>query len=109
MKIHCECGKILHDQADNLPHMAHFIPDEDWLGVLEAMDQVVSDVAARRLTVEAAQMAVRRVQVQASRHMYQCDKCGRLFVDDRQRNANIYDPVSDKDSKQILRGRDQAA
>ena len=103
MKIRCECGEIISDQTDYLPYKAHFISDQDWFGVFDAIDRIISDVAAGRMTTDEAQMAVRRTHLTASRQMYQCSKCGRLLLDDLQRKINIYAPTSDADSRQILR------
>lgn len=109
MKMRCECGEIITDQTDNLPYKAHFIPDQEWFGMFDAMDRVITDVAAGRTSTEDAHLAILRAHLAASRHMYQCRKCGRLIVADRQRNMNIYSPTSDADSREILRSRDHAA
>jgi hypothetical protein len=103
MKTRCECGETITDQTDYLPYKAHFISDQDWFGVFDAIDQIVSEVATGRMTIDDAQTAVRRTHLTASRHMYQCGKCGRLLVVDLQRKVNIYAPTSDTDSRQILR------
>jgi hypothetical protein len=108
MKMRCECGKIITDQTDYLPYKAHFICDQDWFGVFDAIDQIVSDVGAGRMTVDDAQTAVRRTHVTRSRHMYQCSTCGRLLVDDLQRKTNFYAPTSETDSKQILKSHENA-
>jgi hypothetical protein len=104
----CECGKTIYGQTENVPYKAHFISDQDWFGVFDAIDQIVSDVASGRMTVDDAQMAFRLVHVRASRSMYQCGQCGRLLVYDLQHNANIYAPTSTEDSRQILTSRDTA-
>src|SRR6266511_3646463 len=109
MKMRCECGEIISDQTDCLPNKAHFIADQDWFGVFNAIDQIVSDVAAGSMTADDAQTAVRRTHLTASRQMYQCSKCGRLLVADLQHNMNIYAPTSDTDSRQILSSHDPAA
>ena len=93
MKLRCECGEIISHQTDYLPYKAYFIADQDWFGVLDAIDQIVSDVAAGRMTVDDAQRLIRCAHVAASRHMYQCGKCGRLLVDDLQRKTNRFSGV----------------
>jgi hypothetical protein len=108
MKMRCECGEIISHQTDNLPYKAHFIADQDWFSVSDAIDQIISDVASGRTTVDAAQTAFRVVHNKEKRTMFQCSKCGRLLVADWQRNRNIYAPTSDTDSRQILRGHDNA-
>ena len=106
MKLRCECGEIIADQTDFLPYKAHLIADQDWFGVFDALDKIVSDVADARLTVDEAQTALRNTLSSESREMYQCGKCGRLLVHTLQGNTNIYAPTSDEDSRHILRSRD---
>jgi hypothetical protein len=105
MKMHCECGAIITDQTDDLPYKAYFVPDQDWIGFTDAIDQIVSAVATGNMTTHDAEAAVSRVHLTKSRTMYQC-KCGRLLVADVQGKMNIYAPTSDADSRQILRSRE---
>jgi hypothetical protein len=104
MKITCACGHLIVDGTDQLPHKAHLIPDQDYFGFLNGIDAVIDDVHAGRITPHDAYMAVRHAH--ASRLTWQCSKCGRLYVDDRQHKLNIYVPASTQDSKEILRSRD---
>lgn len=99
---------MISDHTDCLPYKAHFVADQDWFGVFDALDQIVADVAAGRMTADDAQTAVRRACVKASRQMYQCGKCGRLLVADLKHNLHSYAPSSDTDGRQILRGQDPA-
>ncbi|PWU09791.1 MAG: hypothetical protein C5B50_26710 [Verrucomicrobia bacterium] len=109
MKMRCECGEIISDNTDYLPYKAFLIADEDWFGVADAIDEITSEVASGRTTILAAETAVRVVLNKKSRTMYQCSKCGRLLVADWQHNRHIYAPISDADSRQILRGHDKVS
>jgi hypothetical protein len=109
MKMCCECGEIIGDQMDNLPFKAHFIPDQEWFKMFEPIDRVLAVVAAGRSSTDDAHMAILRTLLSASRHMYQCGKCGRLLVADRHRNMNIYAPTSAEASRTILASHNHAA
>ena len=109
MHMRCECGEIVVDGADDLPHKAHFIPNQDWFRVFEAVDKVLYDVSAGAMSMSDAKMAVRRAHLVASRTMWQCGNCGRLLVSDCHRNVNAYAPTSESDSKEILKSHDLVA
>ncbi len=104
MKIECECGHLIVDQTDKLPFKAHLVPDQEWFRFLDAMDVLIDDVSAGKLRPQEASMAVRRAW--PSRTAWQCSNCGRLYIDDRQHELNVYLPAAAKDSKEILRSRD---
>jgi hypothetical protein len=108
MRVRCECGEMITDGTDGLPYKAHFIPDEDWFGIFEAMDKVLVEVREGRLAMNDAQMAVRRLHLVASRKMWQCTNCGRLLVSDPRRHLNTYQPISDAESKEILKSDENA-
>jgi hypothetical protein len=105
MKIDCPCGASIRDQTDNLPDKAHLITDQEWFPTFDAIDKVIDDVIAKRTDADAAYIAIRRILGSAARHVYQCRACGRLFVDDQQRQLHPFAPASDKTPKEILRSR----
>jgi hypothetical protein len=106
MKIRCQCGAMIRDQTDNLPHKGHLIPDQEWLPVYDGIDVVIDDLAAGRVDAETASMKIRSILGNASRHVYQCKECGRLLVDDRQRQLHTFAPASADMCKEILRSRE---
>jgi hypothetical protein len=106
MKISCDCGATISDQADSLPQKGHLIPDQEWFPVCDGIDAIINDVAARRTEAEAAAMQVRSILITAARLTYQCRECGRLFVDDRQHQLQTFVPASTETSREILRSRD---
>ena len=106
MKISCDCGAVISDQADSLPQKAHLIPDQEWFPVFDGIDVVIDEVAAGRIDAEAAYMKIRSTLGAAARHVYQCKQCGRLFVDDRQRQLQMFAPASTETSSEILSSRD---
>lgn len=106
MKISCDCGATISDQADSQPQKGHLIPDQEWFPVCDGIDAVINEVAARCTNAEAAAMQVRSILVTAARLACQCRECGRLFVDDRQHQVHTFAPASNETSREILRSRD---
>jgi hypothetical protein len=66
MKIECPCGALIHDSADNLPHKAWLLADQD-LEEFHALTDKPRGAANGLLLARAA---------------YQCAACGRLTLDD---------------------------
>ncbi|TAL00821.1 MAG: hypothetical protein EPO07_09185 [Verrucomicrobia bacterium] len=106
MKIRCQCGTLIADNTDDLPHKAHLIPDQEWFPVFDAIDAVIADVAAGRSDADSAQTRFRSILGTASRPAYQCRQCGRLFVLDRQNTFFPFAPTEADTDREILRGRD---
>jgi hypothetical protein len=90
MKIECPCGYLIHDGADNLPHKAHFITDQDWEGFWEEVDAAVEKSGPSARDKEAAVMRLRSLKV--FRQAWQCRSCGRLHVDDASHTAWPFAP-----------------
>jgi hypothetical protein len=109
MKIQCQCGAIISDQTDNLPHKGHLIPDQEWIPVHDGIDAVIEDVAAGRMKTDAASMKIRSLIGTSARFAYQCKECGQLFVNDRQHQMHTFTPASDDTCREILRSRDRGA
>jgi hypothetical protein len=105
MKIGCQCGATIRDQSDNLPDKAHLIPDQEWFPVFDAIDAVIDDTLSGRTDAKMAYIAIRRILGDAARHVYECRSCGRLFVDDQQRQLHAFTLESNDTCKEILRSR----
>lgn len=105
MKIQCHCGATISDGTDSLPQKGHLIADQDWFAVLDVIDdRVIAPVASGAVSKEAAFMLFREIVSKASRVMYQCSGCGRLYVDDAEGRLHCYVPSAPGTSKGILRG-----
>ncbi|MDF1839381.1 MAG: hypothetical protein P1V35_16055 [Planctomycetota bacterium] len=82
MKIECHCGQLLVDPSDDLSGKAHLIPDQDWLALMDDLDEkVVDGVREGQLNPEGAYMALRTLLSKASRPDWQCSGFGRLYLD----------------------------
>lgn len=107
MKIGCGCGAVIVDQTDFLPHKASFIPDQDLFGVFDSLDEEIVDrLATGELSKDEAYGKLRTIISKASRLMYQCRECGRLYLDDRSRTLHSYLPADEAAQREILRSRD---
>lgn len=107
MKIGCECGAVIVDQSDSLPHKASFIPDQDLFNVFDSLDkEIVERLATGELSPDEAYRNLRTIINKASRSMYQCRECGRLYLDDRTRTLHSYLPADEVTQREILRSRD---
>jgi len=106
MKIGCYCGATIFNQTDDLPQKGHLIPDQEWFATFDAMDdEVIAPLVDGTIDKEKAFNLSRRVISRGSRLMYQCKVCGRLFVEDSQRELHCYLPKDETTSKEILRSR----
>lgn len=105
MKIDCHCGASIVDQADDLPHKGHLIPDQAWLATCDAIDgEVIDPVADGRLGREAAYHHVRRIIGRSSWLVWQCRACGRLYVDGRDGQLRCFRPEGEPADREVLRG-----
>ena len=106
MKIDCSCGASIVDQTDYLPHKGHLIPDQEWFAVFDAIDaDIIDALASGRLSRSDAYQLAREIIRRASRLMYQCRSCGRLFIDDTERDLQSYVPATEETSREIFRSR----
>jgi hypothetical protein len=93
MKITCECGHTIPDVTDNLPYKAHLIPDKNWDTFWDAIDDAIEKSGPTAADKERACMALRKESF-GHRFVWQCPKCGRLYVDDRTHNLQCFVPAT---------------
>jgi hypothetical protein len=73
--------------------------------MFDAFDtEVIDPLADGRIEKESAYMQARRIAIRSARMIYECTKCGRLFLTDRENNLQCYVPFLES-SKGILRSR----
>jgi len=75
MKIKCE-GLIV-DQADYLSHKGHLIPDKKWFNFWDDIDSAIEDSGEKNPEDSCMQLRIDN----RSKLFWECNSCGRLFVD----------------------------
>ena len=90
MKILCKCGEIIYDQTDYLPNKGYIIADQDWFDFLDAIDIAIEKSGPTPLEKEKACMQIRNLTSKLSKPIYQCQKCGSLFVFNDNRELETY-------------------
>jgi hypothetical protein len=108
MKIICRCGALILDNVNNAPFKAHVIPDQDWDGLLEAIDAAIEQSGPSPADKEAACMSVRRHIGSLSRLARQCNECGNVYLDDQQYTLRELHPASDEVPRNLFRTRTSA-
>jgi hypothetical protein len=115
----CKCGHIIHDTTDNIPYKGHVLPDVhatffDWLAE-ETQSYVVAAQAERveqwlldrgygqdyvDLKPSHGKVLHDHIHTQfckLRRHMYECEACGRIYMDTRKDNQFVgYAPDNGK-------------
>jgi hypothetical protein len=92
MKLSCQCGAAIYDGTDDLPHKAHFIPDQLWTKLFDDIDVVVERHCATPAERDAACTKLRALIGAASRTAWQCTACGRLHLDDLSHRVRTFRP-----------------
>lgn len=105
MKIHCHCGASIIDNTDDLPNKGHLIPDQAWFATYDAIDnEIIDPVADQRLGKEAAYHHARRIIYRSARLMWQCQECGRLYIDGLDGQLRCFLPEGEPVDREIFRG-----
>jgi hypothetical protein len=113
LKFLCNCGNEIRDQTDYLSYKAYFYADQDFDEVTEGTQQPVRDVSKllrpKRTSPEEEQRvinlaldSVSRPFVQYSRHVYQCLECGRVYIEDDERNLQSFLPEDRGSVRRVL-------
>ena len=109
MKIPCACGRLIPDISDSLPYKAHFISDQVWFELLDAMDEAIERSGPTAEAKEAASMNLRTLIGDLSRCAWQCTNCGRLYLDDHQYNLKVFVPEKADFSRELFRHEPRVA
>jgi len=110
LKLGCHCGAVIVDQTDDLPQKGHLIPDQEWFATYDAIDdEVINPLAEGQLSREEAYHLARQIISRQARLMWQCQACGRLYIDDQQNELQCYVPESEQTAREILRSRERPA
>jgi hypothetical protein len=103
MKIQCECGCLIYDGGDDLPHKAHFIPDQKWNALFDAIDELIEKNCLTDRQRNAACTKIRILIGNAARCAWQCRACGRLYIDDSAYRLQSYAPTAAETTRELFR------
>ena len=105
MKITCHCGSTIYDATDNIPNKARFTPDQGWCAKWDDLDEhVIGAASAGQLTPDAASMRAREIfWGDGLRSMWQCETCGRLYLDGRNGKLQCFVPSTPETDRTLLR------
>lgn len=102
MKILCECGGVIVDQTDYLPNKGYIISDQDWFDFMDAMDNAIEKSGPSQAEKERACMKIRSLAIRLTKIIYQCNKCGRLYISNNDDKLEIYNNSEDKEEYKLL-------
>jgi ssDNA-binding Zn-finger/Zn-ribbon topoisomerase 1 len=116
-KLQCICGHIIVDQTDNLPYKAYFLPDEDEETCFVTTVNQIKEFIRARERGQAREMFEVLLgpnddelnaidvfvfsQVIPMRTSYECEKCGRLWIEFKEGKYTSYFP--ENEAKGVLR------
>lgn len=104
-RFECECGFQFIDNTDNLSYMARLIPDKAvWDEVWDAIDDAIEKSGPSAQEKEAACMKLRG-QLRF-RRIWQCRKCGALYLEDGNQNRYRFVPELPECPKVLLSNRE---
>jgi len=106
MKIQCECGSLIHDGADGLPHKAHIIPDQSWDALFDRVDELIETQCSTAADRDAACTKIRSLFTTAARLAWQCGACGRVYIDDAARRVECFVPATAAASRAVFRAQE---
>lgn len=105
MKIGCQCGATIHDTTDKLADKAHIIPDQEWVDVWDAIDEAIEQSGPSTEEKTAACMKLRGLMRRVTRLAWQCQQCGRLYIDDQDYELRQFVRASDDVPCELFRSR----
>ena len=126
VKFCCTCGHVIRDQTDRLPYKARLIPDEDedadfssLAGVLEAF--IMAREAGKQeefLGSSFGETYPQELDLQSiiydlltnkmllsTRSIYECENCGRIFIEKRHEEARLVSYVPEGESRGVLQSQ----
>ena len=123
-KIVCQCNNIIIDQTDDLAYKAFFVRDQNFEKIQQRNSIIAQFIEAHKsgnkdkwlekyfesdtynnLEIESViNDILLRFDLEYQSTMYQCEKCGRLFVQKGNENNFLRFIPEEKDWKNIFKG-----
>ena len=123
-KLRCLCGHQIVDQADYLPYKAYLIADEDEENFFQFIVSVLEKFVLAREHGKLEEVfggsfleayvkdsglkdflndVLAGGYSESGRHLYECEQCGRIWIQARDKNEKFYPYMPEKDERGILR------
>ncbi len=99
----CDCGDgRFITSTDNLPYMAHFVPDQEYGKFSEIVDDVIEKSGPSAKDKERACMPWREYTML---RIWQCSACGCVYIESPDGRHHRFVPSSEEVPKQLLKRR----
>lgn len=105
MKIQCHCGELILDITSGHANKAHVIPDQEWDDLWDAIDAAIEKSGPSPKAKERACMELRILLGRLSRHAWQCGNCGRVYLEQLDRQLQEFRPGSEDVPKELFCSR----
>jgi hypothetical protein len=123
-KLLCLCGHTIVDQTDFLPYKAYFIADEDnedcFQTAVKAIEKFVLERERGKLGISYGDKFAEAFSKDSEvgdfinyvltteyftshRHMYECENCGRIWLQARDKGGDYFSYYPEREEKGILR------
>ncbi len=126
MKCRCTCGHVIRDQTNSFPYKAQFLPDEDeevdfdrLAGAQKALITAretgkqeeflrshFGEIYPQALDLESVIVDLLTNEIHLStRFIYECENCGRLFIEKHREEARLVSYVPEGGSRGVLQSQ----
>jgi len=94
MKIKCTCENIIVDQTDYLKNKGYLISDTQWFDFWDAVDEAIKESEYSK--AEKEDFSIQFKQQWVFKKIWECSKCGKLYIEDKNGELVSYSPDSKK-------------
>lgn len=102
MHFSCECGNQILDTTDYLPYKAYLIPDQDLFDYIDEIDKIIQNVGSNLEEKEDAKQKIRNLSVEYTKMIYQCPRCGNIFLKDKLTDLEMFQGSNYDVNKELL-------
>lgn len=96
MHFFCKCGARVSDTTDEISYKARMIADQDWFDFLDFVSELMEKEADREKMVDEFYLKISEF---AGRAIYQCEKCGRIIMEDSEYYLHRFSPEGEPNKR----------
>lgn len=100
--IFCVSVDRISDTTDYIPYKAHLIPDQDLFDYFDEIDKIISNVGISLKEKEYAMMKIRDLSNEYTKIIYQCQKCGNIFLEHKSTTLEMFRGCNEKVNMELL-------